>query len=325
MNKKVLDIVKQMICIFLGCMIIGISYNLFNVKYGLVIPGMSGVCIILADALNSWLGINLSFLVYYIILNIILLSIAYKIIGKKFALLTIFGVACYSACIEIFSFMQNVVVPDDILLCTIFGGVFLGFGIGIVFRFGGSTGGSDLISAIVNYKHKKISIGRMNFLINCVVVMLMIITTNLSLALYCLIFIYLGSLSTDFVLKGSQSVLAFYIVSRNYNELKDALSVEFNKKITAFHATAVSSNEEVDVLCLVVQSTEINKVKSIVYSVDKDAFIFSNNATNVMNKGFERLTDGSHFFHNFKVNKEIKKQEDDKQTLKKEEKKRNKK
>lgn len=294
MKKNTYKTIFELFLIAVGCFIIGFAYNLFNAKSGVLIGGFSGICIIATDFLNSLLGTKLSFIVLYLILNLCLIALAFRYLGKKFALYTLFGMGCYSLFTELCTFAQNFAVPsNDLFLCAIFSGVLIGLGVGITIKYGGSTGGSDILACVISKKNSKISIGTINFMINAIVVILAIITDGFTLALYGLICIYLTGLMTDFILQGTQGVNAYYIVSRKSKEIAMDLISKMDLRITAFHSTALTTNEEIDVLCCVVRMNEVNALKGIIYECDQNAFVFATKINEAMNKGFSKLEDGS--------------------------------
>ena len=294
MKKTIHKTIFAIFLIAIGCFIIAFAYNAFNAKSGVLIGGLSGICIIVTDFINAILGTNISFVVLYLFLNLCLILLAFKYLGKKFAIYTLIGMSCYSIFIELCTFAQNIGVPsDDLFLCAIFSGVLIGLGIGITIKYGGSTGGSDIIACVISKKNSKIGIGTINFMINAVVIVLAIVTDGFTLALYGLICIYLTGLMTDFILQGSQGVNAYYIVSRKSKEIAMKLISKMDLRITAFHSTALTTNEEIDVLCCVVRMNEVNALKGIIYECDQNAFVFATKINEAMNKGFSKLEDGS--------------------------------
>lgn len=293
-EKNVKKIVLNLILILLGCAIVGFAYNIFNAENGIVLPGLSGLCIIISNYIELWFNVYIPFTIFYVIINIVLLAFSYKYMGKSFVLYTIYGILCYTLFVELGVYVQGIGIPtNDLLLCAIFGGILIGFGVGLVIRRGGATGGSDILACLINAKSTNISIGTVNIIINAIVIGLIMISDGMSLALYGLINICLAGFVTDYVIQGSIGVNAYYIISNKNKEISQAIIGKMNKSVTAFHSKSLSTDEEVDVLCVVLHTSEINMLKNIIYDTDSGAFVYATRIREAMNKGFSKLEDGA--------------------------------
>ena len=300
-NKKTKKLVWDLILILIGNVVMGFAFNLFNVPSGIVPGGMTGLSVIISRVVATWTGVELSFIIYFVIINIFLFAFGYRVLGKKFFLYSIYGTAMYSICMRAFAFAQNITVPhNDLLLCAIFGGVLVGAGAGLVFRRGSSTGGTDIIACMINHKHKNVSLGTVAVVVNFMVISLTVITDGLTMALYGLIYIFLYSLVVDYIMQGSQGVSAYYIVSKRGNILAKEIMLRMNKKVTKFYAKGSNSDEEFLVLCCVIHFSEAHDLKHLVYQVDDQAFVFSTKVNEALNKGFYKLDDGANFLTKLK-------------------------
>lgn len=290
MKSKIVKNIFSGFLVVLGAFIVGLAFNAFIAENGIVIGGISGLCILIADLINFLFNTQISFIVPYIIVNGALLLLCLKYIGKKFAIFTILGVLTYTLSAELCTFMQNVGIPsEDLMLCAIFCGVIMGFGCGVTIRFGGSTGGADLIACLLNKYNSKISVGTVNILLNTFVIALTIVTDGISLSLYGLINIWLCGVVTDFVIQGSQGVSAYYIISRKSDDISRDIMLKLNRSVTAFYARALTTEEDIKVLCCVVHAWESNQLKGLIYDIDTEAFVFATRVNEALNKGFSRL------------------------------------
>lgn len=289
MKSSVFKILKNLIFIAIGTAIAGFAYNIFNAKLGIVLGGVSGLSLILQEGIERLLHIDINFIIILIVINVFLILWGYKSLGRKFALYTIFGFLSYSLFLQVGQVAQGLDIPtSDPLICAIFGGALVGLGCGIALKYGGNTGGSDIIACIINNKSSKISIGTINIIFNTCIVTVTIAMNGFSIGLYSLINIYLCGLVIDYVLHGARVVSSYYIISEKNNEIAQGIEEKLGK-----HTTQFLTADGKTVLCCVLHMLDTNTLKDIVYESDKGAFVFATTISEAMNKGFGKLDDGS--------------------------------
>lgn len=292
MGKKfnqVFKIILKVLCILIGTFLMGCAYNLFYAQQNIVLSGFGGLAMIIADWLST-VGININMNIIYFALNIVFYIFAVKLLGKSFAFYTLIGIASYAVFLRTNTFVTSITVPDDLLLCCIYGGVIIGLGIGVVVRAGGSTGGGDLIGCIANHYSRKLTVGNISMAINFLVILLSVFTYGLELALYAIIAIYISGILTDLVVEGPKSVKAYYIISKNYVEISNAIMTQLGRGVTALYAEGMYTGNDQRVLLCIVYRHQIGRLKNLIYSIDNKAFVYSVSVNDAMGKGFSTLS-----------------------------------
>lgn len=288
-TKNYLSVIFKVVCIVLGCFVMGCAYNLFYAPNQIVLGGFGGLSMLI----SYWLlgvGVSFDMSIIYFALNIVVFVFACKLLGKSFALYTILGISCYTLFLKATTFVSALNIPtDDLLLCCLYGGVITGVGIGLVVRVGGSTGGGDLLGCIANRISRRFTVGNVSTAINFVVIMLSIFTYGMELSLYGIIAIYISGVVTDVVVEGPKSVKAYYIISKKYVEISNSIMSDLGRGVTALYGEGMWTGNDQRVLLCIVYKHQINKLKNIIYGIDDKAFVYSVSVNDAMGKGFANL------------------------------------
>ena len=267
--------------VILGCLIAACSINLFVVPSHLLTGGVTGIAMIvyyLAD-----LPIGLQTLFY----NLPLLIMSYKLLGKNYTLDVIVGTVIFSICLDATKFLNAYAPADDLMLASIYGGIFNGIGYGLVFRMNGSTGGFDILGAIIK-KYYSMNMGTVIFGFNCVIVSVAGAWFGIEPAMFTLICMYTNSIVTDKVIAGLNRRKAVLIVSEKSKEIADGIMNEIKRGVTFLHGQGGFSGAERNVVMAVVSLTQIAKLKIVVNAIDRNAFMIIMSASEVMGRGFSR-------------------------------------
>lgn len=246
------------ICSFL----FGITYNSFLIPHHLLSGGVAGIAILI----NHYISINTGWII--LLLNLPIFVLAFIYLGKKFAFSTIYAVAILSFTMRYFPVHA---VSKDVLLSSVFGGVIYGFTIGLLIRFGGSTGGTDIISIILS-KKKDIQIGNLNIWINIVIVGISGFVFGWDKALYTIIAIYVSGRTIDMIYT-NQNKLTLTIVTDKYEELCDALIHLHTRGITVSDAMGAYSHQPKHVLTTIITKYELAETKQTIKKIDPKAFV----------------------------------------------------
>ncbi|WP_033170531.1 YitT family protein [Selenomonas sp. ND2010] len=264
--------------ITLGCLIASCSINLFLVPSHLLTGGATGIAIIVYYLAH--LPIGLQTFAY----NLPLLAAAWKTLGRGYTFDVIIGTAIFSFCLD-FTRCLNAYAPvNDIMLAAIFGGVFNGIGYGIVFRMNGSTGGFDIIGAIVK-KYYSLNMGGVIFGFNCLIMLVAGFLFGVAPAMFTLICMYMNAMVTDKVIAGFNSRKAVLIVSNQSEHIAEAI-MEVGRGVTFLHGQGAFTRRERNVVFVVVTLTQVAKIKMIANAIDSDAFMIIMSANEVMGRGF---------------------------------------
>ena len=159
---------------------------------------------------------------------------------------------------------------------SIVGGALNGFGIGIACRYGGSTGGSDVLAVIINKYFPRVKRGICILFINMVVIALTVATSGLSTALYAIIVAVIGSWGTDFILDKVKKVRAFYIICDKDEEIANALLRQYHRGVTRIDGQGMFSKKDKAVLLTLIPDVQTEELRAIVKDIEPNAFVFSN-------------------------------------------------
>lgn len=264
--------------ITLGCLIASCSINLFLVPSHLLTGGATGIAIIVYYL--AQLPIGLQTFAY----NLPLLAAAWKTLGRGYTVDVVIGTAIFSFCLDCTRFLNAYAPVNDIMLAAIFGGVFNGIGYGLVFRMNGSTGGFDIIGAIVK-KYYSLNMGGVIFGFNCVIMLVAGFLFGVAPAMFTLICMYMNAMVTDKVIAGFNSRKAVLIVSNRSEHIAEAI-MEVGRGVTFLHGQGAFTRRERNVVFVVVTLTQVAKIKMIANAIDSDAFMIIMSANEVMGRGF---------------------------------------
>lgn len=299
-KKKIFKEALSIVLILIGCIIMGISYNMFNAQTGIVLGGMAGFSIVLEKIILTLFNFDIPFIYIFIFINAFLFLFGFKVMGKKFFLYSLIGTVGYIVALKVTVFAQNFVTEDvtsNLLLCAIFGGVTIGCGAGLIFRCGGTTGGTDIIGCMINHKRSHINIGTVAWIVNGLIVVLTMLLEGVEMGLYGLIYIFLNGLMVNTIMNGDQGVGVFYITTRKGELLSKEILFSMGQKVTMTHVESLEfPNEDLQVLSCVLRYRDVHKLKSVIYKVDEKAFIYSCKVNQAFNEGFRQLDDGANIF-----------------------------
>lgn len=266
--------------ILLGCLLGAAAYPAFLIPNSIAPGGLTGVATIL-NHLFSWPVGTVSLL-----LNIPLFLIGYRAMGRIFAFRSLIATLLFSLLIDLLPIRP---VSTDPLLGTLFGGVVLGAGLGLILRGGATTGGTDMVARMVHRRLPFITVGMFLFILDCLVVVGAAAAIGTQQALYAFINIYVCSKVIDAVMMGFGGNKACFIMSKAWQQITNRLMEETGRGVTHLDARgAYTGNQQPVVLC-VASRQEIMSVKRIVREEDESAFLFITDAHEALGEGFSRL------------------------------------
>ena len=269
--------------IVLGCIVGGAAYPLFMTPNNIAPGGLTGVGVIL-NYLHPRLPVGTTSLV----LNIPLFIIGYRSIGRIFAFRSLVATVLFSICIDVLPLKAMTLDP---LLGTLFGGVLLGIGLGLILRGGATTGGSDMIARMVHKRFTFITVGAFLFAVDFTVVVCSGFVIGTTKALYALINIYISARVVDTVMIGFSGNKACFIMSAGWEKITARLLKDLNRGVTHLNASGAFTRTERPVILCVVSRQEVMEVKRIVKEEDESAFIFITEAHEALGEGFKGLNE----------------------------------
>lgn len=264
-NKK--SYLKRLLQFIIGCFIISISYNVFIAPNDLVPGGVGGVAIIL----NHLFGIHNSISIF--IINIILIIISYFVLGKDKTRASVLGTLLFPLFVALTEYINIWLKIDtsQLLLSSIFGGILYGFGAGLVFKAGFTTGGTDILNQIIS-KYGKISLGKSMLFSDGLIVLSSGLIFGINNSMYSIIVLYIISLISDRVVLGISDSKAFYIITNKDEEVKNYILKYLNHGVTIFKAKGGYKKTNENVLMAVLPTKDYYRLKEGIKEIDKDAF-----------------------------------------------------
>ncbi len=274
--------VRAWLMIVLGCLIGAAAYPLFLVPNAIAPGGLTGVATIL-NYLFSWPVGAVSML-----LNLPLFVVGYKTLGRTFAFRSLIATILFSVFIDLLPLQP---LTDDILLGSVYGGILLGIGLGLILRGGATTGGSDMVARMVHHRFPIISVGMFLFLIDCIVILCAAFTMSARAALYALICIFVSDKVLDLVLSGIGTGKACFIVSGESEKIAKRIMDDMERGVTLLNATGAYSGQDRLVILSVVAGREVMTLKKIIREEDARAFMFITDTHETLGEGFGNLTE----------------------------------
>lgn len=222
-----------------------------------------------------------------LVLNIPLFFLGWKLLGRQSFLYTIIGTVGLSLFLWIFQrYAIHMPLKHDLTLAALFAGVFVGIGLGIIFRYGGTTGGVDIIARLV-YKYKGISMGKTMFAFDAVVITLsLLLYLSYREAMYTLVAVFVAARVIDFMQEGGYAAKGATIISEKSEEIANKILTEMERGVTVLKGRGSYTKRERDVLYCVVAKNELPRLKNVIISVDPHAFVAVTDVHDVLGEGF---------------------------------------
>ncbi|MDI9448252.1 MAG: YitT family protein [Pelotomaculaceae bacterium] len=271
----------EILGVSLGVLLTALGLDLFLIPNKIAAGGVSGIATILHYLIHAPVGITM------LVLNVPLFVLGILRLGLPFGFRSLYGTISLSLAIDLLAPVLPV-PTQDVLLASLYGGVLVGLGLGLVFRYKGTTGGTDLAAAVLR-TYTGANIGRLLFLVDGAVVLAAWVTfDSAELAMYALLTIFIVSWLIDVVQEGISYAKAFLIISRRPSDIAEAIVEGLNRGATAWSARGVYTGTDREVVLSVVNRSEVSRLKEIIYQVDPGAFVILADVHEVLGEGFKR-------------------------------------
>lgn len=282
--------VKEIVMIMVGTSIYAFGLVYLNIANHLAEGGVSGITLIL----RALFGIDPAYST--LLINIPLILIGGKILGKRSLAYTVLGTVSLSAFLWIWQRVPlQINLQHDLLIVSLLAGLIAGTGSGLVYRMGGTTGGSDIIARILE-KNYGISMGRSLLVLDVIVLLASLTYIDLKRMMYTLIVSYVFSRVIDSILDGGYSAKGILVVSNKNEEIAPLLMTGLERGVTFLSGEGGFSGHSKKIIYMVVSSSELNEVKRIVHEIDEKAFLSIINVHEVEGEGFTYLKPQSKLF-----------------------------
>ncbi len=270
--------------VLLGLILYAVGWTGILLPSKITTGGVTGIAAIV------YFGTGIPVGVTYFCINFVLLIFSIKILGLKFSLKTIVSVITLTF---LLSFLQSIIkepfVRDEPFMNCVLGGVICGIGIGLVFNFKGSTGGTDIIVLIIN-KYRDISIGKAMLIVDLLIISSSyIIFQSIEKIVYGLVVMGVMSYTVDMVLNGARQSVQFFIFSEKYEEIATAINEQARRGCTILDGTGWYSQKEVRVIVVMAKKTESVTIFRLVKNIDPNAFISQSSVIGVYGRGFDQI------------------------------------
>lgn len=282
-SDKIWITAKDYIFITIGIALYAFGFSAFIFPEKVVIGGLAG----LGTIVYFLTGIPVAITQYA--LNLLLLACAYKIVGKQFVMGTLYGATMISVFIGVFTPIFEGGIVHEPFMNIVIGGVLCGLGIGTAFVHNGSTGGTDIVAAMVA-KHSNVTIGRMILYTDVVIISSsFFLFHHLETMVYGFVVLFLVSYVTDMVVNTNRQAVEFTIFSSHWEEIATAINNDAHRGCTVLTGEGWYSKKEVKVLLVMCRKIEAVTISRIIKTIDPLAFVTQANVNGVYGKGFDEL------------------------------------
>lgn len=275
---------KDYLVITVGLMLFSIGFTGFIMPNEIVVGGLGGVGLLLKYAFG--LPVFMTFLVG----NGLMMVVAWFVLGKGYVFKALYGVVGVTLLMAVAeNLITEAIIHTDPLIASIIGAVFSGTGLGLVYTRNASTGGTDILGAIIT-KYRYISMGRGLLYIDLIIVSSSyILFQSFEKIIYGLIVVSVMYYTVDLVINGARQSVQFIIFSTRYNEIASHVNSELNRGCTVLEGTGWYSQQPQKVLIILARKTESTSIFRLVKRIDENAFISQSNVVGVYGKGFDQM------------------------------------
>jgi uncharacterized membrane-anchored protein YitT (DUF2179 family) len=283
--RKIFYAIQDYLMIFLGTVMYGFAFNGFILSNEIVTGGVSGISALIFFATSIPVSVS------YLLINIVLLAIAFKVLGYKFLVKTIFGVISLSLSLSFFEWLFGgvPVIKDEPFMAILIGGGICGTGLGLIFSVNGSTGGTDIIAAVIN-KYKNISIGTGLLLFDFVIISSSyLLFHDVNKIVFGFVEMGVSSFMIDRIINSNRMSVQFLIFSQKYDEITERILKDLGRGCTLLDGVGGYSKKSTKVVVLLAKKSESLTIFRLIKEIDSQAFISQSNVRGVYGEGFDQI------------------------------------
>ncbi|MCC8096312.1 MAG: YitT family protein [Tannerellaceae bacterium] len=283
--KKVYNSTQDYIFILIGTLLYGFGFNGFILSNEIITGGLSGLCTLIFFITSTPVSFS------YLAINLVLLGIAYKILGLKFVLKTVFGVFSLFFSLSLFEWLLQgtPILMDEPFMSIIIGACLCGTGLGLIFTANGSTGGTDIIATIVT-KYKHVSIGRALLFCDFIIISFSyLLFHDVEKIVFGFVEMVINNYILDMVINSNRQSVQFFIFSQKYEEICEAIIKEIDRGCTILDGTGGYSKSPVKIVVVLTKKSESVAIFRMIKEIDSQAFISQSVVRGVYGEGFDQI------------------------------------
>lgn len=269
----------------IGVLIAAGGLDAFLVPNRIAAGGLSGIATVLFHLAKAQ-GITAPVGVQMLVMNVALLALAIRVRGWRYGGKTLFGLAGLSVAIDLLAPITPHLAGDDLLLASLYGGAFMGVGIGLVFKGGGNTGGTDIVAALLAPK-VSFGVGQIMFALDVAVVAGAAMAFGAKMALYGAVAVFVASGLIDLVLEGFSVEKAVFIISERNAEIAEGVLYEVGRGATGIAARGLYTGEQREMLFTVISRNQLDELKRLVAGIDPTALVIISDVHEAIGEGFK--------------------------------------
>ncbi len=282
--------IKNYSMILIGAFIMALGFVLFITPYKIVPGGVYGISIVIHYLLGTPVGaMALAF-------DIPLTIIGIKVLGPRFGIKTVVGFSATAIFMDTITYFygSEPLVVGDALLSSIFGGLFIGVGLGMIFKSKATSGGSDIVAMIVG-KYTKMPLGQLIIIVDSIIVLIALVAfKDWKIPLYSLIVIFITGKVVDVMLEGMSYDKVLFIISDKSEEIRKKIVVDLNRGGTFLKGEGMFQRNDKSIIFTVVSRREMSMLREYIHQIDPKAFVTAINSNEILGNGFKSLNDNAH-------------------------------
>ncbi len=284
----ILQVMNTTFTLSLGAVIVAIGFSLFQVPFNLAAGGITGVAIIVRNFIELPTG------ALFLILNLPLMFIGYRYLGRwQFLIRTILSVLVFSITTDFLSYVMpkvlvNFPMTSNMLLSSIYAGLVTGIGSGLIYRAGGTIGGTSVITRIIQ-RRTGIPLSQLYLIVDGTIIILAVFTFGWEIALHAMLVLMVAGIASDFALEGPSVVRTASIVTDQPRELAEALMGRLHRGVSIWEITGGYTGQKRSMVFCTVNRAQISELKQVVSDMNPDAFVVIGNAQQALGNGFQHV------------------------------------
>lgn len=283
-RQQLLREIKDYLLIALGMIMYAVGWTVFLLPNNLPSGAVPGI----ASVVYWATGFPVQYT--YLIINFALLLLALKILGLKFCLKTIFAVGVLTFATPVLQhFITGSLINDQPFMACVLGASFCGGGIGVAFSANGSTGGTDIIAAIIN-KYRDITLGRVILICDVIIISSSyFVLHDWEKVVYGYVVLFISSFVLDQVVNSARQSVQFFIISRKYDEIGKRINKDLHRGVTFIDGVGCYTNNNVKMMFVLAKKRESNTIFRLIKDIDPNAFVSQSAVIGVFGEGFDKI------------------------------------